>query len=474
MATKDTEDMKIADVVRMEAAAFYCRKAVTVLDGEDISLGEICKLDSADKAVACGAAANEVQTITPSAATGVDCVQTLTPSVGTNADCVQTVTTAGTQTGGTIRFGVRSPLGDPKGGMLWTVACAWSATEATMTATIQAALDSMLGANVVVLTEIPDTATGVFVFTFSGTGATNRPHGLMGCDVSALTGGTTAAVAMTTKGEGTISAGTYRLGIVKPGGDTEWTAPIAFDGNAAAIIVALDDALGVAGVVATGGPMNGPTAIVLTYSGTGYTNMPHAHALVDFVDLAGCDDISIVMTTPGEGTINAGTWRLGLTTAAGVKVWTQPIAYNGNAAAINTAIDEVIPSTLVVASGGPISTPAAVILTFSGAAYLALPQPMVEVDINDLDGCDSATITETTAGHSAGGDAEMISLGAYAPSGADGSGLFLTRGPCIVDQDQLTVPTGGLANAIVALEALGIVCRDEPIASTVLEGLVDL
>lgn len=226
-------------------------------------------------------------------------VQTITPSVGANADCVQTITIGGTHTGGTLKLGFR-PLGDPTGAIRWTDTIAWNATEATMTTSVNAALDDLLGASVVVCGTIADTAATVLVLTFSGTGATNVVQGQVSVDVAAYTGASTVAVAMTTAGSGTISAGTYRFGFTVPAsGVVQWTPQIAFDGNAAAINTAIDDALGSTLVVATGGPISTPAAVVLTFSGAGYLALPNAMVLLDISNLTGCDDIDVTETTAG-------------------------------------------------------------------------------------------------------------------------------------------------------------------------------
>lgn len=226
----------------------------------------------------------------------VDEVQTITPTVGANADCVQVITTGGTQTAGTFKLGIRD-LGQPNGAILWTDTIAWSATEATQTASVQTALDDLLGSNVIVASAIPDTVTMVLTLTFSGTGATNKVHGEVSIDISALTGASTATVAITTQGGGTISAGDYTLSIVDSNGDVKTTPKIAFDANAAAINVALDDALGSTLVVATGGPMSGPTAIVLTFSGAGYAATAQTLVRVNADNLIGLDDLTVTQTT---------------------------------------------------------------------------------------------------------------------------------------------------------------------------------
>lgn len=213
--------------------------------------------------------------------------------------------------------------------------------------------------------------------------------------------------------------------------------------------------------------------LVLTFSGVGFTNLPIPHLTV--MDLDGTTtttNATTVRTAIGEGGTGTGYWRIGLINSSGVFLWTEAIAHDADATAISLAITNAIGSALVVATGGPLggATPAAVALTWSGAAYTELPQELVQIDVSDIEGLAHVTIVETTSGHAAGGDASAVCIqpGGSAPSGADGTALFIVRGPCVLNQDALVVPTGGLAAAKGALLLLGIVTRDQPELSSVL------
>lgn len=133
-------------------------------------------------------------------------------AVGASADTVQTITVGGTSSGGTIKLGFRD-VADPAGEIKWTDTIAWNATEATMTTSGQTALDDLLGANVVVLSTIADSASLVMVLTWSGTGATKLAQEEVHVDTSALTGASTVAVVMTTAGvtasENDFAAGSF-------------------------------------------------------------------------------------------------------------------------------------------------------------------------------------------------------------------------------------------------------------------------
>ena len=94
-------------------------------------------------------------------------------------------------------------------------------------------------------------------------------------------------------------------------------------------------------------------------------------------------------------TATGGTYRLGYTDSAGNLTYTADIAFDANAAAIDTALELVVGSGNVAVTGtGPFT------LTFGGdLAGTALA--VLEVDTTSLTG-GTATVTETTAGGPAG------------------------------------------------------------------------
>ncbi len=188
MATA-TELIRLQDVLKSEAPHFYCRKKETVLDGQTIVLGEVCKLNAAGKIIT---------------------------ATGTAADMVQTITCTGTSSGGQIGINF-APLGDLAGEYTLRTASTWSATEATMTASILAAMDAVFAAgNVVTIATIADTDVPVIVLTFGGTGAAALQHRLVDVDISGLTGCVTATVAITTNAEGSGDATHIALEAASP------------------------------------------------------------------------------------------------------------------------------------------------------------------------------------------------------------------------------------------------------------------
>ena len=422
--------------------------------------------------IACGVAVDEVQTITPNVETGVDEVQTITPSVGSNADEVHTITNDAAVTAGFLSITVWAPDGTPIpvsvpwNANITTTISDWN-TKMTVAATVWAG-EASVGA---VLTSADSGVT--LVLTFSGVGFTNNPIPHLSVeDIDGATTTTNATTVLTTAGSGTIAYGTYRLGVYDVAGDLNWTSPLAHDAVAATIETALTDALGSNGIAVTGGPMSGPTAIVLTYGDgdTTFNNRPFGLVRVDTGNLTGLDDLDIVRTTIGEGETGGGYWRIGLVNSSGVFLWTEGIAHDADATAISLAITNAIGSALVVATGGPLggASPAAVVLTWSGAAYTELPQDLVKIDVSDIEGLAHVTVVETTAGHTSGGDATAVALTAFADS-SDGTAIFIVRSPCYLNADAMTYPASGQTNAVAALKALGIIALDEPTLQEVLD-----
>jgi len=100
-----------------------------------------------------------------------------------------------------------------------------------------------------------------------------------------------------------------------------------------------------------------------------------------------------VQTLAIVGTLSAGGFRLRIVDKDGIGQTTALIAYNANTAAIQAAVDAVIPTGLIVVGGTAIT---ASTFTFSGALYAALPQVLIEVYPDGLTGMTSATVTDST------------------------------------------------------------------------------
>jgi hypothetical protein len=226
--------------------------------------------------------------------------------VGT-ANVVQTFSQTGTATAGTVTLTVPKP----DGSFGTTTALAYNISLANL----QTALDVATGVtNGIVATSVgsaaPFSNPAVLTLTYSGTGyaAVNQP--LATADISNLTG-TTALTASAVQPNRTqvitpttaASAGHFAIGIKRPTGVIGWTGPLAYDITTANLQTALDLASGVAnGVVATvasgSTPFVTPSAITLTYSGTGYANLPQELAqIVIGGDVVGTTKITVDDTT---------------------------------------------------------------------------------------------------------------------------------------------------------------------------------
>lgn len=127
------------------------------------------------------------------------------PVAGT--DAVQTITIGGTPTGGTFRLRLDG---------FDTAAITWSATNATLVANIDAALEALpnVGAGGVVTAVGTMTAgIGTITLTFSGGNLTKQVVNLITVSDNSMTGTSpTAAVAMTTAGVASTARG------IPPGG----------------------------------------------------------------------------------------------------------------------------------------------------------------------------------------------------------------------------------------------------------------
>jgi hypothetical protein len=95
---------------------------------------------------------------------------------------------------------------------------------------------------------------------------------------------------------GTLTAGTFTLGMVDYAGVRRVTAPIAYNANIAAIQAALDDAFGANAIVAGGTAI---TATTLTFSGANYAGKEQELIEVSTEGLTGEGNASVTRTTAG-------------------------------------------------------------------------------------------------------------------------------------------------------------------------------
>lgn len=146
--------------------------------------------------------------------------------------------------------------------------------------------------------------------------------------------------------------------------------------------------------------------------------------------------VNEVQTINFGAAASGGTFKIGFTLASGAVVWTDTIAYSATdatfLASMNTAIDNVLGASLVVATAiAATDTDLGFVLTFSGAGYTALPQSLVAIDAAALTSVSTVTVTRTTTGV----DGRFVTVSLVQPT--DGSETPITIVP---DGHGLAIP----------------------------------
>lgn len=135
------------------------------------------------------------------------------------------------------------------------------------------------------------------------------------------------------------------------------------------------------------------------------------------------DDVQTMKLT---GSLSGGTFLLGFIEAVtGDRIWTDPIAYGADTAAIQAGIDTALGGSKCVASGTPIT---AAILTFSGTGYSGKEQPLIEMDISALTAAEDANMEHTTVGGQGGAGSPVNEVQLLAIAGTLTSGTFTVTG----------------------------------------------
>lgn len=252
------------------------------------------------------------QTITYSAVgagSGVNEVQTLTPDAASSA--------------GTYRI----KLQKPDGSAVWTAAIAYDATLAACQAAITLALGAVAGWVASTAGSAAPFSAGpiALVLTASGTGYTAHDYPMCEVEITSLTGVTTMTGVQTTRGvpvaatltitapglaavnavhtwtpNAAWTAGTMRFGFIKPDtGELVWltfTYTTDLATTLAAINVILDAAFGASSIVATGG--GNITSLIFTYSGGIYAGRDHPLPLVDYTGATGAASTTTFIAAP--------------------------------------------------------------------------------------------------------------------------------------------------------------------------------
>lgn len=152
--------------------------------------------------------------------------------------------------------------------------------------------------------------------------------------------------------------------------------------------------------------------------------------------------VNEVQTIGITGTLSAGTFTFTFQKEDGTFTTTNPIAYNGDTAAVQAGIDTALGGSQCVASGTAIT---GMILTFSGVGYAGKEQARIVVKTQGLTGQEDITVTETTkGGYGSGGGADevqtlamagTISGGTYTITVVDLSGANATTTALAYDAD---------------------------------------
>jgi len=274
---------------------------------------------------------------------------------------------------------------------------------------------------------------------------------------------------------GTPTGGDFVLWIENIEGIMVPTGALAHNASAATVTTALNLACGVTnGIVATGTTLPDQT-YTFTYSGTGYAGLAKSQIVADITGLTGGAPVAVESTTtqghaaggladsicldviaPVDevqtivmgGTPTGGTFALSVLKRDGTVGTTTNIAYNATAATISTALDVVTGNTADIVCTGSQLPDQTLTFTYSGGDYAGRPHRIISADIAlQTGGTPTAVEARTT-------------------QGKDAEGMFLTKGPAIVDKDQLNYNSTTESVVDALLLALGIDVQEEPTYTT--------
>jgi hypothetical protein len=282
-------------------------------------------------------------------------------------------------------------------------------------------------------------AANAATLTYDGASVDATNHPSASCDDVDLTGNSTGTVAETAAGAAgtdeiqelashvaTVSGGTFTITINLADEAAFTTANIAYDAVAATIESAIDTAATTAAVVSW---VNGDINVALTanlvsnpatftYNGASVDSTDQGELTVDGALLTGGGtEGAISTTTPGvAGTdevqtiaifpapVASGNYTLTINVTTDAAFDTANIAYDANAATIQTAVDTAATGNItawengaITVTGGPLTT-APVVLTFDGVSVDNADQVTTIVNDIDLDPDYSGATTVTTNG----------------------------------------------------------------------------
>ena len=291
------------------------------------------------------------------------------------------------------------------------------------------------------------------------------------------------------------TGGTYTLTLTLSGESAFTTGAIAYNANAATIQTAIDVAATTAAItgwtnadiVVTGGPLSSG-ALTLTFSGNSVKEKNHTQTTIDGAALTAAGTAGAPSTTtPGDVGVDevqsiaahvaatGGTYTLSLNINGGGVVTTGAIAYNANAATVQTAINAVsgVTADHIVVTGGPLSS-GALTLTFSGDDVDETDQAQTTIDgalltIAGTAGAPS-TSTQGVVGvnevQSIAPYLNTVTGGTYTLSLTINGGGVVTTGALAYNASAATVQTA--VNAVSGVTAGHVAITGGPLTTTAL------
>lgn len=279
---------------------------------------------------------------------------------------------------------------------------------------------------------------------------------------------------------GTLTSGFFTITAVLSNGVRATSDPIAHDANAAALLAGLDTIFTSGDVEISAGTT--PAAFTVHWIGEDYALNTQPLMDIDIEDMVGGTTCTVTRSQVGGGgtavaanevhtvtldalAITSGTFTITVDHWNGSRVTTAAIAYNANIATCQAALDLVTGSTSQITMVGVPSADLSITFTYDGSMYAGRKiENLVTYNIGTTLGTTLATSVRTTQGGSAGETAPYGICIRDVTTGAGvytTEGLFLTRGPAVVDWDKLDFGSGIELDIVEGLRQLGIQCRRE-------------
>ncbi len=460
-----TEGKVVGDVVLHERDANGSREELLVDQGQTLVIGTVVRDGDAGRKVALGTLLNEVQRVI---------------NVGT------------AMAAGTFRIALTHP---DSGQVFHTAEMAHDAS----TADIETAIELLGGAADIADDDIKITGTDVddFTVTFSGgrwAGKAIAPILVHTADdatagtryevrevvIGGSLGGTIVNEIQTATWNDTATGGTFTVRARDAWGVLQTTGTIAYDATDAVGQTALDEAFGSGRIAFTS---LSTTVLVLTWSGPGmagrnqdpitFPTFPASVTSATIVETAAGSGLSgnpanEVQTATFDTAATAGTFTVTALDHSGTSVTTGDIDWNDTAAAMQAVLDTAFGTDRIISAllaGANVDD--GFVLTFSGAGFSGVDQPLITVDVSALTSVTSTAVVETVKGGGGGGgglqEADAICIKAVTTVSGEitTKTVFLTD-TAVVNEDQLAFGSGDKDAAIRSLKSNHIMMRKQP------------